>query len=299
MNKKLNNAIKHAKISVKEKEQVTWKTYPEFPFIEANQFGEIRTKDRTVTRINGRKQFVKGRILKQQLTNRGYMQVLFKANGKLVHLSVHRVVATCFFPNQNGYPEVNHKDCDRTNNSVSNLEWCTQEYNNAYREKHGVSAKEYTIVLRKPVFAVDLNSFKVLQFESQHEAARQLGIDQGNINSVVKGKLKQIGGYWFTENRNEITEEKIREIKSNMRFLGNVIAINLSNFKVFYFKSQSEAARQLIIAMQHINGVVKGKRNTTGGFWFCCADENAVEKTRMKFGDKIAKKVEELMRGMI
>ena len=55
------------------KEQEIWKTHPEFPFIQANQFGEIRTIDRTVEGKDGKKRRIKGRVLKQQLNKNGYL----------------------------------------------------------------------------------------------------------------------------------------------------------------------------------------------------------------------------------
>lgn len=79
------------------KEKPIWRVYPEIPFIEVNQFGEIRTKDRTVTRGNGRRCFVKGRVLKQQRDRHGYMYVGISVNGKSVKLKVHRIVTICFF----------------------------------------------------------------------------------------------------------------------------------------------------------------------------------------------------------
>ena len=75
-----------------------------------------------------------------------------------------------------------------------------------------------------------------------------------------------------------------------------MFAVNLKTGKVLYFESQSEAARQLGARQGHINEVVKGKRDKTGGYWFTNADSTAVEKTRAKFGDKIAEKVEKLIR---
>lgn len=80
-----------------------------------------------------------------------------------------------------------------------------------------------------------------------------------------------------------------------MKSLCGVIAINIETSEVFWFKSQSEAGRQLDIDTKNVNGVVKGKRHKTKVFWFCYADENAVEKTRKEFGDEVAKKVEELI----
>ena len=110
------------------KEEI-WKVYPDYPWIEVSNLGRVRTKDRTVTRSDGKKQFVKGRILKQQCGRGGYMYVAFGANGKKVNLRVSRVVAITFIPNPNGYSQVNHIDCDRSNNRVDNLEWCTSQYN--------------------------------------------------------------------------------------------------------------------------------------------------------------------------
>lgn len=277
------------------KEQEVWKQYPEFNFIEVSNLGEVRTKDRIVTCSNGRKQFVKGRVLKQSDNGRGYMYVRFKVNGKPIYRYVHRIMGISFLPNPNNLPEVNHIDCNPKNNRLENVEWCSSRYNIAYRERFGVSARDATKVLRHPVFVVDLKTSKVLRFNSQHEAARQLGISQQNINSVINGRAKTADGYWFTEDESEITEEKIREIKAGMYFLGGVIAVNLDNFEVLYFESQSEAERQLGVDQTSISRVVRGKQRRTGGYWFCDADKNVVEKARTKFGDGIANKVEKLM----
>lgn len=63
----------------------------------------------------------------------GYVRVRVKDMNENVKLcSVHRLVAEAFIPNPGGYPCVNHKDEDKTNNHVSNLEWCTQKYNANY-----------------------------------------------------------------------------------------------------------------------------------------------------------------------
>lgn len=204
-----------------EEEKVIWKIYPEFDFIEVNQFGEIRTKDRIVRGKDGNKYHIKGRVLTQQLNNRGYMYVQFRANGKYVKRLVHRIVAICFIPNPNGWPEVNHIDNDPTNNAVSNLEWCSDQYNQDYKKNFGTSPAQ--------------------------------------IQAIP------------------------------------VIAVNLETSEIFWFESQSEAARQLGADVRIVNSVVKGKSHKTHGFWFCNADKKAVEKTREKFGDEIAKKVKRLM----
>lgn len=183
-------------------EEEIWKTYPKIPFIEASNLGRVRTKDRYVPSKNGSKRLIKGRVLKQYLNPDGYMYVNFRVNGKLINLRVHRVIATCFIPNPDNLPEVNHIDCNPTNNVVSNLEWCTREYNNAYREKYGKACN-------RPVIAINRKTFEVFWFKSQHEAARQLDVFQQNISMVVKGKVNRTGDFWFC-NIDEKAVEKVR-----------------------------------------------------------------------------------------
>ena len=106
-----------------------WKTYPEFSFIEVSNLGRVRTIDHYVPGKNGSERLIKGHILKQYPNENGYMDVPFNVNGKTVHRRTSRLVAICFIPNPNNYPEVNHIDCDPTNNRWDNLEWCTSQYN--------------------------------------------------------------------------------------------------------------------------------------------------------------------------
>lgn len=182
-----------------------WKTYPEFPFVEVSTFGRVRTLNRVVTREKGM-YVVKGRVLKQHPIIGGYLQVTFSVNGKTVTRYVHRLVAQTFLPNPDDLPEVNHKDNNPSNNNVSNLEWCTGEYNIAYREKYGKSSAE---VSGCPVYAVNLKTAEVSCFKSQSDAGRLLGVKQQSISSVIKGKRKTAGGYWFT-NDNEHAIEYVR-----------------------------------------------------------------------------------------
>ena len=72
------------------------------------------------------------KILDIKPDNRGYIRAFLYKNGKCKPYQVHRLVALHFIPNPNNYPIINHKDEDKTNNNVENLEWCTYQYNNNY-----------------------------------------------------------------------------------------------------------------------------------------------------------------------
>ncbi len=70
-----------------------------------------------------------GRRLGMRPTNRGYLNTGITVNGKTKMMSAHRLVATAFIPNPDNKPQVNHKDKDKQNNNVSNLEWVTDQEN--------------------------------------------------------------------------------------------------------------------------------------------------------------------------
>ena len=92
--------------------------------------GDIISKERTIMKSNGRKQTYKSQKISQWKSRTGYLQVTLTVDKKQKHFSIHRLIAIHFIPNQENYPCVNHKDCDRLNNKIDNLEWCDIMYNN-------------------------------------------------------------------------------------------------------------------------------------------------------------------------
>lgn len=102
---------------------------------EVDQFGRVFSKDRSIiVNDNGRvyEKQITGRQLKQSLHTKGYKTVPLTIDGKTKTVFVHRIVAEAFIDNPNELPFVNHKDEDKTNNFVENLEWCTAQYNRTY-----------------------------------------------------------------------------------------------------------------------------------------------------------------------
>lgn len=262
-------------------EKEIWKSLPGVPGVEVSTIGNVRTLDRVVSSENGTR-FLKGRVLKQWGSGTGYLQVHIRIDGKQTNKLVHRLIAQAFIKNPDNLPQVNHRDCNRTNNNVENLEFCTPKYNSQYREKFGISNAESQ---GQPVFAINLDTLEVSQFPSQHEASRVLKISQGNINNVIKGRYNQVGGYWFKEddgNDIEIDNDKLNDIADSMPFTGGIFAVNLNTSEVSQFKSQSEAGQALRVDNSSISKVIKGKLKQTGGFWFTNDDNNADDTIKQK-----------------
>lgn len=93
---------------------------------EINGFEEYKVSEKGV--VLGKR----GKPLSPFISRVGYKMVSLLKNGKLYDKSVHRLVALAFLENPNKYDYVNHKDENKLNNNVSNLEWCTIKYNNNY-----------------------------------------------------------------------------------------------------------------------------------------------------------------------
>lgn len=94
---------------------------------QVSNLGRVRSLDRFVNSINGKRK-VKGQIM-SFTTRSGYNVLVLRKNNMRKSKQVHRLVAEAFIPNINNKPFVNHKDFNRKNNNVDNLEWVTQKEN--------------------------------------------------------------------------------------------------------------------------------------------------------------------------
>lgn len=129
----------------------------------------------------------KNRILKQSSGSKGYLIVTLCGKGPQKTVNVHRLVAKAFIPNPDNLPCVNHIDEDRTNNNVTNLEWCSYYHNNTYGHRLTKSAEK----LSHPVRCIETGEV----FPSAYAAQRETGIRQANIWKVCHGERHTAGGY--------------------------------------------------------------------------------------------------------
>jgi len=200
--------------NIANNEKEIWRAHPEYVGIEVSTFGNVRSLDKVVPCRGNGTRLVKGQILKPWDSGIGYMQVGITIDGKRVNKYVHSLAAQTFIKNTDNLPEVNHKSCDRSDNRVINLEWCSRSYIMMFREKFGISNTES---LGRPVFAVNLKTLEVSRYPSQHEASRELGLFQPSVNNVIKGRYKYTNGYWFVnddENADDAIKRKLQTLQS-------------------------------------------------------------------------------------
>ena len=178
----------------------TWKPIDGYPNYEVSNFGKVRS-------LNWHNEH-KTRELFLKPHNKGYRQVeLANDDGKKMFL-VHRLVATAFIPNPNNYPQVNHIDADRTNNTAKNLEWCTQSQNMRY----AYSLPQNKGLVRRgkrrgeKVLQLTLDGKIVATWEDARTIKVQTGMSDWSIAECCSGKRKTAYGYKWQYGTSYINE---------------------------------------------------------------------------------------------
>ena len=168
---------------------------------EISSFGNIRSLDRKITMKNkwgGCTTFIrKGKVLKNKKKSTGYNFVCLSKNNIKRYYHVHRLVAQAFIPNPNTLPQVNHKDGNKDNNNVNNLEWCTSHQNLLHASKMGLSSPKSNIRNSKKA---KLTEEKVKWLRTHYKKydkefgisalSKKFNISRGHLSNVIKLK------YW-------------------------------------------------------------------------------------------------------
>ena len=173
---------------IKEK----WKSVEGFEGLyEISNLGRVKSLGNNKSR--------KERILKPKKHRDGYLQVCLCRNGKHKMFQVHRLVATMFIPNPEDFEQVNHRDEVKTNNCVSNLEWCSRKYNSNYGTRN---IRVATSLTNHPAFSKVVEASKYsdfseicLRFASTHEAGRN-GYDQRTVSTCCNGRYCSKGNFY-------------------------------------------------------------------------------------------------------
>lgn len=135
--------------------------------------------------------------------NKGYLQVELAKNGTKKSFVVHRLVASAFLENPFGYEEVNHKDEDKRNNNVENLEWCNRSYNVLYsiKNRKNVANRKYFVRKGKnadlKVQQISKDGTVVKTWNNSREIFLVTGMSDWSISECCRGKRKTAYGYFW------------------------------------------------------------------------------------------------------
>lgn len=169
-----------------------WKDIPGFEGLyQVSNYGRVKSLN---YRRTGKEQ-----ILKYEIHPKGYSRLGLHSNNGVKYFFIHRLVAQAFIPNPDNLPQVNHKDEDKTNNRVDNLEWCSAKENMVYNDgqkRRGKINRNHPNK-SKPVgqYTLDFPCKLIKVWPSTREIERALGYSTGNISQVCNGKRKYAYNY--------------------------------------------------------------------------------------------------------
>lgn len=169
-----------------------WKDIPDFPGYQASNIGRIKSTSRTIYANNGKRSYsytIPEKIMRLTVRKQ-YLCVTLCLHGKHINTIVHRLVAKSFLPNPYDYPEINHKDENKLNNCVDNLEWCSRQYNKNYGTGNKRSADNRSI----KIIQYSNNFYK--EWNSMNAAARYYNIAAASIKSACDRGHKCCKYYW-------------------------------------------------------------------------------------------------------
>lgn len=167
-----------------------WKEVKDYEGLyEVSNYGNVRSVDRYITRNGDSTPILfKGKLLKKHLYY-GYQYVhLSKKGSQLKAMRVHRLVAIAFIPNPKNLPMINHKDENKSNNYVDNLEWCDAKYNMNYNNK---PQRTITKLIQK-VYQYDMNDNLVKIWNSGDECAKY-GFSKSGVSEASNNRYNRIG----------------------------------------------------------------------------------------------------------
>ena len=190
-----------------------WKDIPGYEGIyQVSNVGRVRSLRRTIT--GGKYRINQGIILKEHSDNRGYLQIYLTTQ----YYKIHRLVAETFIPDKFNFKsmpdedrslidlnslEVNHKDENKLNNNVNNLEWCTHKYNSNYGTRNLRISKSQM----KKILQFDLTGNFIREYDSIKEA-KNLNNFSTHIGCCCKGIRKTANGFIWKYKESENNNDK-------------------------------------------------------------------------------------------
>lgn len=140
----------------------------------------------------GRIKLISGKYLKPTIQKKGYLRVtLISDNGERKSFQLHRLIAEMFILNKGNLPQINHKNTNKKDNAVNNLEWVTNFTNKEHARFNNLVARGNKIGVSK------LNESQVLEIRklyatgdyTQRELGKRYSVDYGGISKIIRKKI--------------------------------------------------------------------------------------------------------------
>jgi hypothetical protein len=201
-----------------------------------------------------------GKIMKQNIDRYGYSRAILSKDGYQKNKQIHRLVAEAFIDNPYNLPEVNHKDCNKTNNNVDNLEWITGIENTRHAIANG---RMHYDEIETPVIQIDYKTGRVInKYKSIAEVNRLLGYHIGNISLCCKGSKFTSNGFAWQYNVNDNDVGDIVDVlkpEHNPRYKRKVAKLSMDNTILQFYDSIIEAANENNCSDSSISMCCKGR----------------------------------------
>ena len=181
-----------------------WKDIPGYEGLyQVSNFGRVKS----LPKIHGRRYWKNERILKINIAKNGYAGVFLQKNKNIKRISIHRIVARVFLKNYDEKLQVNHKDGNKLNNNVDNLEMVTASENQIHSRKLGLqtSPKGANSPYAKRIMQFDKDNKFICEYKGIEATAKKLGIGISTLSLCLRGKRELAGGYkWrYVDDTNE------------------------------------------------------------------------------------------------
>lgn len=187
-----NNMEHYKNLSLENIEGEIWKDIKDYEcYYQISNMGRVKTLKRYAINKLGNNILVKNIIRKQWTHSVGYLNVWLKKNGNKKQFFVHRLVAMEFISNNENKPTVNHKDGNKKNNNIENLEWNTHKENSIHAYKKGLmkikssDGENNSRSILKESDVLLIRDLYVNKIYSINELSKIYGVVNGTIHAVV------------------------------------------------------------------------------------------------------------------